>query len=429
MSLYVHAGRRLVGEARLEPLGPSWRYDPQWSLGEETPALSLSLKNEGRAPEWALDAWLDNLLPGPVLREALAQALGSADQSAWSILEKCGLDLAGAFSVGTARLPGPGSHRAIDGEAALVRIFNELKTRPMLCGVAGAASLLPGDRDKLAVVIQDGRLALPVLGAPSTHIVKLERYPGEARMEAYALTLARRSGLTTVTAKPQSAGGHGYLLIDRFDRRIVGGEVRRLHSESVLQALGLGGRLRRQKSPQPRIADVFALIRRVMTAREILALFDALTFNLILAAPSWDLRNIGVILTGPRPRLAPLWSLRSPLLRPEPPPPPAVSAPLPQASDLAPGPLGAGLVALARECGLAGPAAVRRAAVLAHRVARAAAPALSVVADPDGPSEEMTRLCALIQNRAAAFAAAVPPPPERSRWTRSRPSAPDDDGL
>ena len=92
--------------------------------------------------------------------------------------------------------------------------------RPMIAGEDGIRLSLAGAQDKFPIAIIDGNLAIPMNGAPSTHILKpINRdFPSLIENECFCLNLARKIGLNAVDASIHYADDTPYLLVKRYDR-------------------------------------------------------------------------------------------------------------------------------------------------------------------------------------------------------------------
>jgi len=86
--------------------------------------------------------------------------------------------------------------------------------------------------------------------------------------------------------KPPGESVPSYLLVERYDRVGAGKDVRRLHQEDFCQALGRPPAAKYEFNGTgirgPSIADMFALVRQHMTARDITRLLDAVIFNVAI---------------------------------------------------------------------------------------------------------------------------------------------------
>lgn len=139
------------------------------------------------------------------------------------------------------QFPGPRPEGVeADSEESLATEVANLPERPLAIHDDSELSLA-GLADKLLLVeMAPGLWGRPLHGRPSTHILKVEdrRYTGMAEMEAACLRLARAVGLTSVDATTRAVGGVPCLIVSRFDRRVLGDNVVRLHQEDSCQALG-----------------------------------------------------------------------------------------------------------------------------------------------------------------------------------------------
>ena len=77
----------------------------------------------------------------------------------------------------------------------LATIIDKLPERPLLAGEEGIRLSLAGAQDKLPVLVVDGRIALPLHGAPSSHILKpaIRRVADSVHNEASAWPWLRQS--------------------------------------------------------------------------------------------------------------------------------------------------------------------------------------------------------------------------------------------
>jgi serine/threonine-protein kinase HipA len=176
---------------------------------------------------------------------------------------------------------------------------------------------LAGAQEKLPVAIIDGHIAVPINGAPSTHILKPDnpRLPGSVQNEALCMVLARRIGLNVAPVTTGVAGARSYLLVERYDRTGIGNNVRRLHQEDFCQALGRPPAAKYEFNGTgtrgPSIADMFAIVRQHMTARDITRLLDAVIFNIAIGNVDSHAKNYSILLGPSAPQLAPLYDLMS----------------------------------------------------------------------------------------------------------------------
>lgn len=241
-NLPVFYEHRRVGTIEACEDGPTFIYNPAWlTLRGAFPISALMPHSTQRVPAEVFEPWAANLLPEAETLRAIGRKLGASPADTVAILAEIGRDTAGALSIGKPDSPSAKDWRPVLDAAALERIINELPAKLFLVGEDGVSMSLAGVQTKLSVAVDtDGRICVPVNGAPSTHILKpdSERLYGSVANEALCLVLARLCGLTTAEVTTGIAGGRTYLLVTRYDRMEQTGVWRRLHQEDFCQALG-----------------------------------------------------------------------------------------------------------------------------------------------------------------------------------------------
>ena len=311
---------------------PTFAYDPDWLATGPTYPLSrqLPLRTEpfsGRA----VRAFFSGLLPEAEPRDRIASLLGVSGGNDFAILERIGGDCAGAVSLIPEGQPLPpsraGNLRWLT-ETALASIVDRLPQQPLLAGEVGLRLSLAGAQVKLPVVLpeevatSDTRIALPVDGTPSTHILKPEpaRFPGLVANEAWCMNLAREVGLRVAECHRRIIGLTPCLLVKRYDRAATAdGSVQRLHQEDFCQALGLPASRKYQQEGGPSLKDCFHLIREwsslpVIDIRDFL---DAVIFAAVTGNADAHSKNFSFLYSGRERRLAPLYDQVCTLAWPE----------------------------------------------------------------------------------------------------------------
>lgn len=385
----IFADQALVAMITTGAEGPTITYDADWRARRGAFAISLSMPPS--APTWGAATatpWLMNLLPEGEPLRAMTHALGVAREDVLGLIAATGRDLAGALTIGAPRPAGAAAFRPIPSPAALERIIAELPARPFLVGEEGVSMSLAGAQEKLPLALVDGRLAVPVGGASSTHILKPDnpRLPGSVVNEALCMMLARRCGLAVADVTTGVAGARTYLLVTRYDRSESAEGVRRLHQEDFCQALGRPPAAKYEHNQSgvrgPGLAEMFALVRAHMTARDINRLLDAVIFNIAIGNVDSHAKNYSILLLPGRSELAPLYDLMSGLTWP--------NITQNHAQDIGGQQRGRHIYGrhwrrLAEACGLAGPATLRRVEAVIDRILRELpAAAAAVAAMPAG---------------------------------------------
>lgn len=318
LNLPVLHDDRLVATIEADGGVARLRYDEQWRTAADRFPISLSMpiSDQPHGAE-SLVPWLMNLLPEGEPLRAMTRALGASPDDILGLIAATGTDLAGALSIAPQGASDDPAYRQIPDDDALEQIIAELPSRPFLVNEDGVSMSLAGAQDKLPVAIEDGRLAIPINGAASTHILKPDnpRLPGSVQNEALCMVLAKRIGLDVAPVITGMAGTRSYLLVTRYDRTGEGAQVQRLHQEDFCQALGRAPSLKYEYNGSgtrgPSLADMFALVRRHMTARDINRLLDAVIFNVAIGNVDSHAKNYSIMLTSGGSRLAPLYDLMS----------------------------------------------------------------------------------------------------------------------
>ncbi len=257
----------LAGVLTDGPDGLAFAYDPRWAQAGRPP-LSQSLPLTGDFGSEQATAFFGGLLPEGTPRDVLARQLGVSSRNDFSLLEALGGDTAGAVSLllpGTLMPATSGVEIEWLDDAGLARLIDELPARPMHADSDGEWRLsLAGAQDKLPVIVgEDGRVGLTRGRTPSTHIMKtpIAGLPATVANEAFCLDLARRLGIDAARAVPRRAQDRECLLVERYDRRMSGSGIERLHQEDFCQALGIPSQRKYESEGGPGLPDCFGLIR------------------------------------------------------------------------------------------------------------------------------------------------------------------------
>ena len=317
VNLPVYFEQRLVGAVDVDKSGPGFTYDPGWVAlrGAFPISITMPLKSERFASDIFLP-WSANLLPESEQLRTLGQLLGMARSDVIGLLSAIGGDTAGALSIGQPGRTATVQWRPLGKPDELERLIEGLPNKPFLAGEEGVSMSLAGVQTKLAVAIDDaGRVCVPINGSPSTHILKPDspRLWGGVQNEAFCLTLARRLKIPTPNIITGRVGRRSYLLVQRYDRTVVGGRWRRLHQEDYCQALGRPPSAKYESNQTgicgPTLKDMFALTRRHMSPIDILHLLDMVVFNVLTCNTDAHAKNYSIMIRGNGASLAPIYDV------------------------------------------------------------------------------------------------------------------------
>lgn len=293
--------------------------------------------------------YFSNLLFENEMRDQVMQRHGIAERDIVGLLYHLGADCPGAISCvpeGSTPAKRPGrldvDYGALDGSpvlpealssvtdplpvgASLAEIMTSLRDHRRLPPESEDPSPLAGVQGKIALTrLPDGRLGLPVpgSGAPTTHILKVPR--------AAAMTSVRREHLATrLMAKAQDhpvaetcvlgEGDLQGLLVARFDRRLEGTVVHRVHQEDFCQALGFGHWLKYERNGEEGRAFTADAIGHLLDSTRVpakarQAFFEITLVNLLLGNSDNHAKNHALLYTASKPELAPAYDIDPVLL-------------------------------------------------------------------------------------------------------------------
>lgn len=327
-TLDVYFADRLVGRLIQEDTGQlQFAYDAGWMQAADARPISQSLPL--RAEPFGhreCRPFFAGLLPEAEKRDVIARVLGVTPRNDFILLDRLGGECAGAITfvhAGDAppRTPTEADYRTLS-EEELARILRSLPERPLLAGEEGVRLSLAGAQDKLPVLVVDTEVALPLHGAPSSHILKpqIRRFQDTVHNEAFCLMLADRLDLHVVPAEVRRAKNEPFLLVGRYDRvRTADGGLVRLHQEDFCQALGVPPELKYQNEGGPSLADCFGLVRRAGSrpAVDLIRLLDHVIFNFLVGNHDAHGKNYSLVYTDRGVELAPLYDVVSTAVYPD----------------------------------------------------------------------------------------------------------------
>ena len=250
---------------------------------------------------------------------------GVSPRNPFAILAHVGFDCAGAVQFVPADAVGGLDHGTVVPltSADIARMLRELRTDPYTWqqpgGERGGHFSLAGAQTKFALHRTPDGWARPSGKVPTTHIFK-PAIPGIAHHdlnEHLCLQAANRLGLLAASSELARFEDERVFVVERYDRRIVDGELRRLHQVDMCQALGVMPELKYQRDGGPGPTDIITAMRSVFAGEADVDRFvRALVFNWLIAGTDAHAKNYGLVLSGTNARLAPLYDVASALVMP-----------------------------------------------------------------------------------------------------------------
>ena len=320
LDVYMHG--RVVGVFEQDDSGQlGFQYAKSWLAGPSRLPLSQSLPLRSQAfDNREARPFFAGLLPEGEKRDLVARALGVSARNDFALLDGIGGECAGAITfVEHGATPSStttaADYRPLDDEQ-IAKLLDKLPERPLLAGEEGVRLSLAGAQDKLPVLVVDGKVALPLHGAPSSHILKppIPHFDDTVHNEGFCLALAKALGLHVINSEIGSAKGKTFLLVERYDRhRDAAGTIIRRHQEDLCQALGIPPELKYQAEGGPSLQQCFDVVRRSTTRPviDLARLLDAVLFNLLSGNNDAHGKNYSLLFGPNGVELAPIYDVLS----------------------------------------------------------------------------------------------------------------------
>jgi serine/threonine-protein kinase HipA len=290
----------LVGTFGTQRRISRFTYSPEaLALGVGRPLISVSMPTQrGPYAGDVVDAFFDGLLPEGEALKMLAYDFKVSSDDAIGLLERLGGDVAGAVQIvpaGTDPQSPAGSFEPIDDDAVAERL-RKLRSFPL--GVDDRVRIsLAGVQEKLVLTQVESGWALPLDGAPSTHIFK----PAHPHLrdaianEVFCLAVAREADVLTADARVERFGGRPVLVITRFDRTTEG-PTRRIHQEDMCQATGTSPRRKYEVDGGPSLRDCASILTKWGSRSDDLRrLLDITTCNIVLGNADAHGKNLSLL--------------------------------------------------------------------------------------------------------------------------------------
>jgi serine/threonine-protein kinase HipA len=303
-------------------------YDDEYRERPNATPLSVSMPTQVRShADAAITPWLWGLLPDndAVLARWARQFHASASSPFSMLSTPIGHDCAGSVQFAPPEdietviaRPGEVTWLTDDDLAERLRDLEQDATSWLGQRFTGQFSLA-GAQAKTALLYRDGRWGVPTGSIPTSHILKpaVTGLDDHDLNEHLCLDAARRAGLTVARTGVARFGDESAIVVTRYDRRTVDGDIRRIHQEDLCQALGFPPSRKYQNEGGPGPKEIVALFRRAMAPRvvtdAIWRFIDALAWNWLIAGTDAHAKNYSLLIATNDIRLAPLYDVASAL--------------------------------------------------------------------------------------------------------------------
>ena len=304
----------------------AFKYDDAYEVGNTPLSLSMPLEVKEH-PNRVIKPFLSGLLPDNAnAMAALSKRLGVSANSPFAILEKIGIDVAGAIKIyphgeKPSRAIKDSAMKYISDEEIENELLNKVTeyTNGLTSGFSGGRISLAGAQPKIALHrTTGGRWVQPNEKYISTHIIKpVTGVLGHLDIvEHLTLEAARAGGLNVCDSEIVEFGKIHSFVATRYDRELdqSSGDIKRVHQEDFCQALGVAPENKYQNAHGgPGVGAISSLLSRLPNLEDrrnvARAFFKALVFNIYAKCPDAHAKNYSLLLTSDRVELAPLYDL------------------------------------------------------------------------------------------------------------------------
>lgn len=309
--LNVWIGQRKVGiivEFGDQNLG--FQYADKWRCSSDAYPISISLPLSATVDRPLANPFFSNLLPEDDGLIRLLARLGKrvdrkGQYSHFALLELIGGDCAGALSFlppDTTPVAGRNRYAEIP-TSELLRIIAPSGSEVDSAGWSPLQSYrgsLAGAQDKIGVLVDSGRIYLPLDGSPSSHLLKIngDEWPLMLEHEWLGMRTAQEIGLPVAHFELKDCQGLRYALVERYDRFRDGtGTLRRLHQEDFCQVLGYRSTMKYQDAGGPTLQNVAQLLHSISsnTITDIKNLIQWQAFNIYAGNADGHAKNIAIL--------------------------------------------------------------------------------------------------------------------------------------
>ena len=218
-----------------------WQYTHEWQLNGFPVSPHLPLSNDISSVN--VSRFLRNTFPEGQAFDELLQYMQISRNNTFALVNALGLDLLGALTIlpENKALPSQLIFRALTENELLARL-NSRSVNSLIIWDGKPRLSVAGLQDKINVVKnKEGQLGFGEEALYSTHILKFERQSQAYLVlnEYITMGLAKACGLNVANVSLQQYGSHNALLVERFDRKWMNGQVKKRQVIDGCQALNL----------------------------------------------------------------------------------------------------------------------------------------------------------------------------------------------
>lgn len=301
--LEVYWNNHLTGQLWLADGDMQFEYSEKWLNKPNSLPLSKKLPLQTKPfHSDVVKVFFCNLLPEEELRKHLSKKYGISEDNYFGLLEKIGGECAGALSIlpKHSSFSQNSSYEELPNKQLNNMIDNRVDT-PFIMGYNNTRMSLAGAQDKLPVFFQNKKVYMPLGWNPSSHILKppSTRWKSTVINELFCMTLAKKVGLNVPDVNVYDTGKHFCYLIERYDRKMEQGHLKRIHQEDFCQVLGLMPSQKYQKDGgYVSLKKCFDFIKENSSypQNDVTALIKWVVYNLIIGNCDAHAKNLSMLI-------------------------------------------------------------------------------------------------------------------------------------
>ncbi|MFN3455862.1 MAG: HipA domain-containing protein [Pseudobdellovibrio sp.] len=316
--LMVFSEDEVVGELRLvQGDRYEFQYQDSWLENKKAFPISIALKLQQKPYEHVVTkSFFEGLIPEEDFLRQLEMRSDIPIHTAFDFLAAYGRDCAGALT-----LHNPNQQIEIKNElkkiswSELSRAFVEKKTlADVVLNEQGGFFSLAGAQDKIPLVKINDEYYIPQGDTPSTHIIKPPNRYHESLNSVYNEHFCMRLAASVKLNVPETQiieDEISFYVITRYDRKLSGDNVSRLHQQDFCQAAGILSSQKYEILGGPSLKDNYQMIvnNSAEVIRDSKSYLKWIFFNLLIGNNDSHSKNLSFLMHGQDIILSPFYDL------------------------------------------------------------------------------------------------------------------------
>jgi serine/threonine-protein kinase HipA len=288
--------------------------------------ISPNITKKDSATSNTIKNFLQNLLPEGRALEDILNFTHISKDNIFALINELGFESSGALKFVNSNNNEP-IFREIK-ESELISRIEQIEQKSIAIWDSKPRLSLAGVQDKLAVVIKDGKLGLANGSLSSTHILKFQtlRFSNIVLNEYFCMNLSKSCGISSANCKIKRYSNYLVLEVERFDRVVTKGSIKRLHIIDANQLLDLAPLYKYERAfgKGRDVANIregvsFKKLFKVANSLKVpaiskLKILDWALFNLIIGNSDAHGKNISFFVTSSGIEIAPFYDILSTII-------------------------------------------------------------------------------------------------------------------